>query len=393
MAQVVGLAADLRGTIALSDSSEASLRPALVPGRSGSALDLETTPSVVVKLDWPKSNVAVGYGPQFLVRDVFEDPQRSLLHVGYASYGHSGPRYHFSLTEAVSYGTQSMLTLGFLAPPQAMPAPSAAPPLNQLRRNQPVNVASESTSATLEYAWSHRWLSTFTASYGIAGGRDAESRQTLPRTRTTAVGSSLDYKLGRHDQLDSGVGLNHSLVSTGYDNWTVALSETWKHKLTKELASAVGAGIGWYTSKDAKGIRNSGVFPVATAGLEGTWILTRRRSYAVTLQAGSSITPTVNMYTGTLQQRAQVGSTVGIVGKKSALSFTLYGARAIPLSSADDSVTTIGAGLLATHNPAKFMQISAGYRNAWQVSSGPDTIPQLWIAFVALTLYAPPVHF
>ena len=113
--------------------------------------------------------------------------------------------------------------------------------LNQLRTNQPVNVASESTTATLEYAWSHRWLSTFTASYGIAGGRDAESRQMLPRTRTAAVGASLDYKLGRHDQLDSGVGVSHSLVSSGYDNWTV-LSETWKHKLNKELTELGGRG-------------------------------------------------------------------------------------------------------------------------------------------------------
>jgi len=394
MAQVVGLAADLRGTLLLSDSSQASLRPALV--RGGAALDLETTPAATVRLDWAKSNVAVGYGPRFMIRDFFEDRESLLLHGAYASYGQSGPRYHLTLTEAVSYGTQSMITLAFLAPPQVTGAPNAAPPVNQLGPVETVKVASEATAATLEYAWSHRWASTFTASYGFSGGADPVERTKLPRIRTANAGATLDYALGKHDGLGTGVGVSRSLVSTGSNTWTAIVEETWRHKLNKELTSAVSAGFGWFSAQDPQGTRTSGLFPVASVELDGAWIILRRRSYAVTLQAGSSITPVVNMYTGTLQQRAQVNSTLGIQGKKSSLSFTLSAARALPLSEADlDSVSLIGAGILATHNPAKFMQISAGYRNAWQVASGGqgNTYPQLWTAFVGLTLYAPPVRF
>ena len=174
----------------------------------------------------------------------------------------------------------------------------------------------------------------------------------------------------------------------------MTLTETWKHKLTKELSSTVSAGFAWYSSEDPQGGHNEGFFPVASVGLQGGWNLVRRRSYTISLQATSAMTPVVNMYTGTLQQRVQAASTLGIAGKKSSLSFTLSGGESLPVT-APDAVGVVGAGILATHNPLPFMQLSAGYRTAWQVANAQqaDTIPRLWAAFVGLALYAPPVHF
>src|SRR6185436_14710315 len=125
MAQVVGLAADLRTTLVLQDSSTISWRPRLYP-REGTAVDLENAPSANLRLAWKKQSVTVGYGPRFMLRDIFEDKAQLILHGAYASYSLSGPRYRFGLTEAVTWGEQPLLTLSFLAPPAATPTPQGS---------------------------------------------------------------------------------------------------------------------------------------------------------------------------------------------------------------------------------------------------------------------------
>jgi hypothetical protein len=387
MAQVVGLAADLRSTLQLSDYSQASVRPALV--REGAAIDLETTPYATLRFDWDRSNVSLGYGPRFMLRDVLEDRSELTLHGGYVSYFHAWPRYRFTLTESASYGEQNLLTLTFLAPPQVSATPQSSPAVNRLGPVQTVKVGSELTSATLEYAWTHRLGLTFNASYGISGGIDAVEQETLPRQYTAQGSAWADYALTKEDNLGTGVGVSHTLASSGFDTWLVTATERWRHKLNREMSSSVSAGVGWYTSKGPDGARDAGLFPVVSLGLDGVWTIVRRRAYVVTLQVGSTVVPTIDVYTGKLQERASAFSTLGIANKTSSLSGTLSGSQSFPLS---EGVSLVGVGFLATHSPAKFVEISAGYRTVWQ---SPNTLPtgRMWTAFLGLTLYAPPVRF
>jgi hypothetical protein len=391
MAQVVGLAADLRGTLTFSDSSTASWRPALV--RDGTALDLENTPSANLGLSWGHSGISLGYGPRFTLRDVFVERAKLLLHGGYATYSYSGSRYRIGLSESVSYGDQSLVTLSFLAPPQTSGPPPSSPTLTQIGRVQSVTIASETTTATVDYSWSRRWSSGFLASYGVSGGLD-EDALILPRQRTALGGASLTYDVRKHDSLTTGVGIQRTLVSSGYDYWLFSATEVWRHRLNKELSTTVTGGFGIYTSKDPAGTRTSGLYPVMSAGLDGAWILVRRRSYTVALQAGSTFTPVINSYTGTLQERAAATSTLSIATKKSSLSGTVGATQSFP-PSAPDAVRTFGVGVVGTHNLTTFAQIAAGYRSAWQFANEAQiySIPRYWTAFVTLTLFAPPIKF
>src|SRR5450432_2204848 len=173
LSPLVGVPADLRGTLSFSDRSQATLHPANI--RPGDAVDLSTTPAVQLDLAEHRSSYSAGYSPQFTWLDVGSSTEDFiLLHTGRLGYSYSWRHTRFGLTETATLGTQNLTALTFLAPgptatppagttqpgptqpgaqPAPMPAPMPAPTQTTpgfLPQQSTVRVFSEATTALID---------------------------------------------------------------------------------------------------------------------------------------------------------------------------------------------------------------------------------------------------
>jgi hypothetical protein len=143
-----------------------------------------------------------------------------------ASYWHaqlpySTRRFHFTLAQSGSYGTQNFSSLTYTAPPSTNPgAPPdpTIPQVNPVPASTTISILSEQTSASFSINWTRRWMSTVFGSYGISGGRNVDSQTLLPQTKTTTAGAILDYTLSRRDHLATTASVVFSNTSNGFEH-------------------------------------------------------------------------------------------------------------------------------------------------------------------------------
>ena len=412
MTSVVGLPAELRGALALSDTSTAAVRPRfdLTGETTGTAIDLSTAPFATLTFGWHRSEISLGYGPLFTLRDTFSDgPAGLIFHTAYASYAYQGRRYRLMLSETATLGQLDYSSLALSTPinPQTPPDPTISrvdfrPPPN----DQIVYVVSEQTSASLSYLLSRRWTAAGTVSFGITGGLGENAEVTVPRQVRESVALTLDHALSRIDHLGGGVFVSHADVSNTLpvedpnsldaNHWVVVESGTWTHNFNRQLRGQLSLGLSETFSRERHGTISTStndVFPAASAALAGGLFLVRHRHLSVSLLLGSSLAPAVNPLTGSLQQRLQGSGTLLVVADRATVSATLDGGQTIPFDD-DQQARVIGFGLGATYHVSRLTDLAAGYRTVWQLSSDPrlDRPPQ-WIAFVSLIVRAPPLLF
>lgn len=427
-----GLVADVQGTLAVGDFSQALWRPEDIgPGR---AVDVETAPLVGLGLATPSTRLTLSYSPRFTLRDALaSQPQPMLFQNGLVSLGYSrSPRASFTLTEAVSYGQVSLLTQALAPTPtgQALPTPSDrstpadpnAPPdktatpdktttadrtatadasmskLNLLASTVIYTIA-ETTSANVGYAWSRRLRSSFLVSYGIAGGLDKTSQLSQLLQHTAATGSTLSYALTRQDNVGGTLNLSYTTLSNGYDHWIAFAGTNWTHIVSKDLSTLAALGLSFTDSREAMTHRFGALLPSATAGLAAT--LARGRESALNLTAGAGLNPVVDPVTGKLETRVQGLTALVATRKKTSASINFDVAETVPLPSflngapQADHIRIVGLGAAVIQGVGEALDLSLRYRSIWQHASGLTRFdrPYLWIASVAVTLRGPPLKF
>jgi len=128
-----------------------------------------------------------------------------------------------------------------------------------------------------------------------------------------------------------------------------------------------------------------------SASLQGAIYLYRQRHLQVSLLLGSGLSPAISPLTGQLQTRLQGSATLQVVADKTTIAGTADTSQTLPADS-DTATRAVGLGVVATYRPGRAMELSAGYRTVIQTSNDPRyDLPQLWLAFISLGLYAPPI--
>jgi hypothetical protein len=399
---MVGVLADLHGTITFSDVSTVNARPAGV--RTGTALDLGTVPAVELVFPGRRSAFDFGYAFQLYERDAFSRSNRALLpmHIAHAGYSYAWKRYSFSLSETATLGQQlfaNLTPISTSVPPPAAPGmtpttpPPSISPVNLLPPGQQsLEVASESTTGGFGVALTRRTNFDVFASYTIAGGYGEQAQQYLPQQHTQTVSLGLTEKLSLRDQLQLAVVGSHITTSRDFEYVLVAEYFTWQHAITRRLRLILGAGLAEQQSEDPVRGRLFDVLPTATITLTGALYSARRRSYAVEISFASALTPVLNRVSGELQDTAYGSTTLSVLFDHTTLAATVDGAQSLPIDDTNES-RVVGLGLLGTRSLGKLIDFSLGYRTIWQQIGLGGPSGRSWTAFAALSLRAPPLSF
>jgi len=392
---LIGLPAEVRRTLTLSDTSQVGLHPSVIPD-NGTAIDFETMPSAVLAFPITRRSVfELSYTPRFTLFDAFATTEQQWLqlHTGTLSYSYSTRRFHFTLAQSGSYGTQNFSSLTYTAPPSTNPgAPPdpTIPQVNPVPASTTISILSEQTSASFSINWTRRWMSTVFGSYGISGGRNVDSQTLLPQTKTTVAGAILDYTLSRRDRLATTASVVFSNTSNGFEHRVVQAAEVWSHNFNRILSGSLGLGVIHDNTTAPQGVETNETSPTVSAGLTGN--LVRRKRFQVALTLGATYGLVLNPFSGELQKRFQWLSLLSVRQNKTTLAVTLDGAQTFPTDE-PGSISVVGLGFVLTQELSKLVSVSGGYRKIWQTTILPTggTLPEQWFAFAGVSIHPPPI--
>jgi hypothetical protein len=392
---LVGVPADLRGTLTLSDSTKVSAYPPYTVERKADFLDLSTSPRLDLTLPPARhSNFSIGYGPQITWHDINHSEEELLfLHVGSASFSTGLRHTQLAFGETVSDGKQTFGTLGALAPAPA-PAANAGPMPPQTQQTPQllpakswVKVFSELTSASVGTTIDRRSTISAYASYGISGGADEVNQQYLQQQRTATLSGSYGYAFTRRDTVAANVTTSHANVKpTGAEYWLVNTYATWRHALDRRLSSSLGLGISQSWTRTVGGW-SYGINPTTFANLTGALYSYRRRRFSVEVSMSAGLSPTINALTGDLQPTLGAGAVVAARQDKTTLTASLAASESV-------AANFVGVGFMASHQLSSLFELFAGYFTAVQTADNPAySLGRRWSAFAGLTMRAPPLSF
>jgi hypothetical protein len=374
-------------------------------------LDVDNRPSVGLGVTGPYATVGLGYAPIFSLRSALDDNERSrtILHTGFANVTVAGSQLSLTLGVSGSLGTQSFATLVLpVNDPTARPDPMVSR-LDFIPTVQTVEVLTETSTLSLGYMWNHRWHSSASAGYTISGGRGEDAQRLIPQQKTVHADLGTDYAVSHVDRVSASVGVSQMHLSNGNEFIGMPVSGSWSHTFSATSSGQLNGGIN--ATKSATGslcepgapqlpgtvgpgmcTRVLSVYP--TTGASFSDVLLRQQGLGVTLGLGMSLSPVVTSLTGELQERAQgtAGVTTTIL-EHTTITASFDGAGTFPPN--DNEVRVLGAGVTFSHTLDKLVDVTAGYRSAWQESRDPrvGTLPRQWSAFLGLNVRAPAVAF
>ena len=80
------LVGQLSGSLVVSDTTQATVAPAIDPSEDRQAWDFENLPLAELRLSWLDSSFSLGYGPRFFLRDALENEDLLIIHTVRTTY-------------------------------------------------------------------------------------------------------------------------------------------------------------------------------------------------------------------------------------------------------------------------------------------------------------------
>jgi hypothetical protein len=264
MIAIAVLAADIAGTLDLSDVSEARLRSTPPLGQSTAqpstpgalpshGLDLVTRPAVALALHDRTWEYAVSYGATIILPDVETGLTPQLLQTGGLKIGWHGRYLRVVLSEDGAYGIQNS---AYLVPAVA-PTPGQPAPPQTLAATAPITFGYERTGLVGTLELDPRTQSSAGIEYLFSGGLDSASQTLLPEMWGPRGTFELDHTLTRTDQLvtasyaqiadfTAAACLATSQQSTSstckVSDRLGQVTETLRHRLSRSDTASLGAG-------------------------------------------------------------------------------------------------------------------------------------------------------
>jgi hypothetical protein len=400
LASVAGLWAAAHGAVVVGDTTRGAYHLDYLTGRA--EFDLNTVPALGITLQDGRHGFSGGYAPDLTFRSLLHPEDRKLLtlHRAYLGYAYGGPGYTISLNQSASVGNQTYWALRTTPIDPNIKIDPTVPRIDLLPAAATLRVFNESTAASLDYRWSARWNSQFSANYAISGGLDHISRLVLPQQRIGTGGVAAGYLATKADNVGAGITASNIHTSLGTEYWTLALQGSWNHRFAADVSGSLSVGAMGARTPVATGPADYTVNLLGTAS--GNVGLYKGRRTSLGLGFGGGLTSGVGTYNGLLQQRVQGSAGLTAVVGPLGAAANVDASQTLP---PDDPNATriIGAGGGLNYTPAPFISFYADYRSAWQHANipmnatGPQAqlinIPYTWFLSFGVSLHAPAYRF
>lgn len=369
----------------------------------GHAYDLDVDVGIELAAVWRRARLGVGYRPRIVLSSLFGDTQRSLLHEWNAAASLQFRRVELTLSERVSYGeaTYSGLMQPTTSPDLgADPSMDPNPPLPDPTAVQRLPYATEinylSTDTTLSSAMrlSKRLRLTLSLSYTLGGGTDAESRRSMPRSEGPSALASLEYVASRRDTLTTTVeGVSVSTTGTQLtseeqrtsDTQLVRAGESWRRRLSRNVATSLGAGAELVFDVLPEG--DAVPYPYGSGSISATWAGPLHSRFSANADVG--VSTVIDRYTGYSDQRWNVNA--GIDWRKKPWSLHGDVSRSESMSQSDPmSATFTSLDFSGGYELTKTLRLESGARlfqqdYAVELVAGYVEPPLRWLAYAAIS--------
>jgi hypothetical protein len=232
-------------TVTVADRSEARVRR--VPNEPN-AVDLETSPSVVLSFNGRRSTLLLGYGARGAVINATNQAESILSQSGRVGMGWATTRrLHLDVTGEGTYGVQQAAGL---TAPQALGPPAATPPSSTFTApGNTVKSISYRGTAGASYQLSRAWDTSLLGVY--AGGEGLGDSVTVIEPYQGPSGQfSLGYRAGRADRLTTRARVGYVYGSNlGSQYLDAMVMESWSHTWSERTSGSVGAGVAWFRGR------------------------------------------------------------------------------------------------------------------------------------------------
>jgi len=389
-------------TLSLSDGSGADLR--YVPERSGTALDLSTTPAANLSLTGKTSSFDAGYSARLALFDVTRSSDFGAQHLASVAYAWGLQRLKLRLALNGTYGEvlfYNAIVAQPIAPAPAngdtAPAPTAQPVMPAAPQLVPqasiLTIVGLAASFAANYRFTRRWSGFMGLGFGVGGGiRGSEA--SLPFHYGPSAGVGATYQLARLDSLSSSLNTALDFAPKTHGKFqTITLLETLSHGFSALTLGSLGAGASYVQirpSERAKRTRS-----VNAAGIASLLHAFRLEGGAqMTATGGATLLSNYDPVLGTVTQ--SLGASVGLGWSRKKLTMTAGAQTGHSLPFNDrNAFVTYGATAGATYQLFKSVQLRAGGFWTHQVLPASSTlanpIPDRWGASLGVTVVAPPI--
>jgi hypothetical protein len=340
----------------------------------GQGVDLDNTATLGLDFAGQPSRFSVVYAPRFVLTN-FAGQQRTQDFLQGLDLLLALPSRSYTLTLAhhLEYGSRrfSALDAPKLDPMTRRPVTTVVP--------APASIlyAASVTTAGLRLGLTRRSDLAITASYGVSGGVDEESRRTLPLIAGPRLDALWSYGLNRRDTLGTGLTASWtrslgSAQTKAINSGFVTLGERWDRVWRRELRSSLllGAGVLIQPKKRVRPLPQA--FGTLTRSFPGG---AGHSTFELSLGAGTSV-----------EADPLTGTTRPNVGATGQAAWVAYPFRAYALGGAmrmlettgaetatNGAITVFMADVGASYNVAKSLVLDLGFRFNDQQVDSPST--------------------
>jgi hypothetical protein len=377
------LAADLLGTLDVSDRSEIRVR---VPGTApaSASVDVETAPRAELALDGRIWRARLAYEPRFAFWDLGNGSfQPTVLDGGEMHVAWIGRRIDVALDETGAYGG-----VGFAS--QALePGQEGQPPrLQAIPATTVVDYASSRTALTSRVALRRFALHT-EAGYELAGGATPPARTVMPLVAGPFGEAAADYAVTRMDHSVTRLLASDAVFSSGPDAALLQVDTSWRRRFARHTETRLGAGAavsGVRTS--ARALEAYGAYPVLSAALEEHAL----GGAHVDLMIEGRLGPMVNRLYGVVDERAE--GTFTASHQHGRFAAHLFASASQSVGTKSPYATSLAAGEVGgTYAESKLVALDVGVRILWQ-HVAEIRVPLLQSTmFIGVRLRAPETRF
>lgn len=240
-----GASAAPRTVVSVGARVESRVREPAVIGSSQDRVgtDLDLTARAGLTYGWRRSQFDLFYAPRFTYTDITGVAARDLLHSGGITLGWTSRRFALNVFEFASYGNRwfTLTSASDVDPITRMPVVQPLP--------APTSIlyVSSLTGFGTRYQLTRRTGFATQASYGLAGGANAESQRVQPLTVGPALSLQLDWLATRLDTVGpqlfaSYTRSNFGDVRADVVSGSVGTLGFWNRRWGRTATSSLGAG-------------------------------------------------------------------------------------------------------------------------------------------------------
>ena len=394
MLSALPVAADLMGTLTLSDRMEVRVRS---PGTSPNApsLDAEMTPEARLTVASRRLRLSLAYLPRLTAWDLNNQGIKPLLlHGASVSAGWREHTTELTLREDAAYGGMGFAALTAL-PGASGASSSSSPRLDVIPTAGTIQYASSTTTFGSRTELRRLTLATHVG-YQMSGGADAESRASIPWQRGPLADASAEVAVTRKDRAVTTVSGVLSSFTSGSEILLLEETEGLRHRFASSTDGELLAGVSEARTRPfSTAAFDHTTYPVAEASLEHRIPFAEDRFLVrATLRVG----PVVNRLLGLVDERVQARFEGRWSNWPYGARLTLSAAQSVP--AGDLTAITLGQGEVSfQYNLSEAVTIDLGVRELAQRQAQlglglTTTDPQRLtftqtVAFVGITIRAP----